>query len=116
MVTVDVGSALVWVVVEVWAALRFPMTRKEARRPTTTAMAMIPTTGNTAFLELPNFRLDICYSEGGWGVCKYYPLSEKLPKSLGNPCKNAMPDLQIRESSRKGDNRRRTCFTGYWQF
>ena len=32
-------------------------------------------------------------------------------KSLENPCKNAMPDLQIRESSRKGDNRRRTLFT-----
>ena len=46
-------------VVDTWAALRLPITRKDAMSPTTTAMAIIPTTGKIPFLELPDFRLDI---------------------------------------------------------
>ena len=58
-VVVVVAPVLDCVVVETWAALRLPITRKDARSPKTTAIAMIPTTGKIAFLELPNLSLDI---------------------------------------------------------
>ncbi len=76
-----VGTVVTSVVVTVWAA--FPMTRNDAKSPTTVTTAIAVRAVTRPCLEFTDSSLIILDPfEVATGIPEYYPLSEKIPKLI----------------------------------